>query len=476
MKWSLSKPPYDVQKEGRRRAEGKRGYLWLMDMGLGKTGVCLDEFVELRDAGIVDCLVVVCLNYFQRAWVNEATNMGIVVTSLEWPHQHRATTKQIAAADMVVINWESIIHSGGEWLDHNFLTKRRVYLAIDESQIIKNHGSRVTKWFMGHWKDAIIRRGLTGTPMSQSVMDLFPQLRLAHALDGVNPYVFRNRYAKLGGYMGKQVVGVNEDRQAELNEILDLHSFRALKQDWLDLPEKMYVPAIRVEMPASLSKHYKPMEEEFVATLDSGDEVVAEMVISQLIKLQEISSGFIIDTKGRHIPLAEPKEIPKYKVALSLIDGVVGRSKILIFTHFQYTSRALIDLIESNFAFRPAYLIGGMQPAEIEQQKSAFNSDAGPPVLVAQLSVGNASHTLLGGPTRPCHSVLYFENNYRLLHRKQSEDRIHRIGQRFACSYYDIASSRIEAAVIKNLQAKNDVVRAVVDYASYTKTKSESGW
>jgi hypothetical protein len=135
----------------------------------------------------------------------------------------------------------------------------------------------------------------------------------------------------------------------------------------------------------------------------------------------------------------------------------------------------MIEELTRKFGIAPAYLIGGMTPDETAAQKDAFNSDAGPPYMVAQLSVGNASHTLLGGPTRPCHSMLYFENWFSLLKRKQSEDRIHRIGQRFPCTYYDIASSPVEKAVIKSLQDKNELVRSVIDRATEFKNTTH-GW
>jgi len=446
-----------------------------MEMGLGKTGTVLSEFMEYRDAGYVDCLVVICLNQFQNQWVNEAINMGLSVVPLVWPFDAKVKVDRIKKADMVVINWESLIHSGGEWLRTNFFEKRKVYFAFDECQIIKNPQSRVTKWCMVNWKGAIFRRGLTGTPMGLSVMDLYPQLRLAHELDGINPYVFRNRYAKMGGYMGKSVVGINEEKKADLDEILDRCSFRALKQDWLDLPEKTYVPAIQVPMPPVLKRHYDPMLKEFCTTLENGDDVVAEMVISQMLKLQEISSGFIIDGAGKPVPLCDPATIPKYQVAFGLAESVLGQSKLLIFTYFKYTTRVMIEELTKKFGIAPAYLIGGMTPDETAAQKDAFNSDSGPPYMVAQLSVGNASHTLLGGPTRPCHSMLYFENWFSLLKRAQSEDRIHRIGQKYPCTYYDIASSPVEKTAIVSLQKKKDLVRSVIDHRTEFQ-KFDHGW
>lgn len=442
-----------AQVEGRERALDKMGYLWWMDPGLGKTGTTLDEFCEYRARGEVDSLAVVSLNSFQNGWVDEAANEGVEGNFKTWP-QIQKMKDNFSKVDAFVINYEALIHHGGD-VFQDFVKQRRTYLAFDECQQIMNPGSQVTKRATDIWKDAFCRRGLSGTPTSGSVLDLFPQLKLAGKLGGMNQIVFKGRYAIKGGFMGKKITGYNEKNKPELDAMLLDCAFRAKKKDyWKDCPEKDY-RVIKTPMPDNLKAHYQTMLEEFVVELPDNDELItAEMIVSQHLKLQQISSGFVYDGDRIAQRLADPNKMQKYQALHDILFRHLGNSKVIIFTHFRPTTQIVAEMIEKWFGKPPALFIGGMDPDDIKRQKAAFNSDSGPDFLVAQSSVGSASHTLLGGEEFPCFTEVYFENTYRLITRQQAEDRIHRYGQTNGCMYYDLSSSPVEEKVIKALQDK----------------------
>ncbi len=464
MPWMLNKPPLAVQVEARKQALRKKhaggadAFLYWMSMGTGKTGCVLNEFAEYLINKKANFLIVVTLNSFKQGWLDEAANFGLELKLSIWPECQKTDPRKL---DGIVLNYEAIIGSGGDYIE-KLLTSRKVYLAFDECHRIKGHGSAVTKRSMKLWKEAAARRGLTGTPMAQDIGDLFSQLKLGGALNGDNFYAFRNRYATMGGYLGKRISGVKPDQEANLRKLMDRHSFRATKAEWLDLPQQNWHPAIQVEMPPKIKKLYEEMRKEFIIRL--GDvSITAEMIISQMLKLQQIGSGFVYGEDRQVHHLMKISEMPKYKAVADLASSLEGSSKLIVFAYYRATIDRLKLLVETEQGYKPAVFVGGMGSVEIAAEKAAFNSDEGPDILLAQLSVGSATHTLLGGKTKPCYTACYFENSYSLLDRMQSESRNHRTGQHWPVDYWDIVSSPTEAKVIKALQTKNDLVKAIVE-------------
>lgn len=466
--WLLNGAPFEVQLVSVERARFQRGYNWWLEQGLGKTAVMLQNWLEFRHrvgGPRAPRLIIITLNSMRltwrdqiREWVKEDLDIEV------WPEAAHKNP------DVFICNYESFAGQGEGWgraFDRAMFLVQQVpsMLGVDEAHRIKTPGSRWSKSVLELAKECVARRGLTGTPWGQSVMDLFPALKLANKLDGVNQFVFKGRYAKKGGYMGKQIVGVNESRRAELDELIDSCSFRALKSQWTDLPPKMPPVTIRLDLAKELVGPYRSMLADFLVEIESraeDDPIVAKMVVTQMGKLQQISSGFIYDEMKNIHTLLPLKKLPKFEALMDLIEGLDGKSKMIVFCHFKPTARALVDAINEKTPDRCCFMRG--TPEEIEAEKAKFNQDGGAQVLVTQISVGAAGHTLLGGPNVPCYTTAFFENNFVLIDREQSMDRNHRFGQKSAVSYYDFASTAIELHVIKALQTKKALASAVIDH------------
>lgn len=452
--------PMQVQIEALKRSKGRRGYNWWLEVGLGKTTTALNEFEVDRRRGAVNFIAVVTLQSFKYSWPAEAKEFGVEGDWAVWPDQDPSDPKFKGIGG--VWNWESLIGSGGDALER-ILAKSKVYLVFDESHRFKNPQAKVTKRCFALWKEAVVRRGLTGTPMSQSIMDLYPPLKLAGAMEGINPFVFRNRYAQMGGYMGKQITGIKEEKLDEFQELRDQYAFRALKIDWLkDLPPFTY-QTIPTKLPPVLAKHYKKMQDDFAVELDEATEITAEMVVTQLTKLQQITSGFIIDEKGFPHDLVPAHEVPKFQAAADIHESLGKSSKLIIFTHFRHTVDRMVEFFNGKLEISTCVMRGGMRPADADQVKHRFNSDEGPRVLIAQASVAGEAHTLLGGRNVPCHTSFFAENAYNLRIRQQAEGRNHRKGQLFPVTYYDAVGTPVEHAAIGALQRKANLVELVVN-------------
>ncbi len=448
---------FEVQQEAMKKANKRPGFGYLLEQGLGKTGLTLTEFNELRNAKKIDTLIVMCPNSLKNNWVDEARKWLPVATTGVWPEfDPRKHPDKIP--DIFIINYEAIISSGFD-AAMKMLQGGRCMVALDESTRIKNHSAQTTKKALLLAKYAPVRRILTGTPMVQNVMDLWPQLRFIGELDGVNPFAFRNHFAVMGGYMGKQVVG--HKNEAELQELLEGCSFRAKKRNWLkDLPEKMPPVTRDVQMTPEQLNVYKEMKEDFY-TLIQKNEISASQAIVQMERLSQISRGFLYNENHEALELVEPSKNPCIVELLNILDGTEG--KVIIFTVHKYTTDLLRRVLPN-----AAYLVKQedlvKNNTSTEAQRDRFNNDPKCREIVCQLSVGSHGHTLLGGKNEDrCYTTIFFENSYSLEKRLQAEDRNHRIGQDRGVSYFDISASPIDRKVIKALQSKNDVVKSIID-------------
>ena len=451
-----------VQIEALRQAEGRPGFGFWLEQGLMKTGTAITEFHRLKERNLVDAMCVVCPNTIKTNWRDEVIDVyGYPYRVGVWPDCD--PRKKGEDPDVLIVNYEALLGKGYDAVDR-FVQSRRVYMPADESTRIKSHAAQTTKKMLMLAKYVPFTRSLTGTPMTQSVMDLWPQLRYIGELNGVNPYAFRNHFAVLGGYMGKQVVGTRNE--PELQRLLNGCSFRALKKDWLkDLPEKM-PPVIRdVTMTAEQKIVYDEMREDFF-TLVKRQEISANQVITQMERLAQISRGFLYDENHKAIELVPPEHNPCVKELLNLLEQSTG--KVIIFTVHRYTTD-MLRMVLPNAAYIVSQECMRETGSNVDEQKNKFNKDPACRHIICQLSVASMGHTLLGGTGNDrCATTIFFENSYKLLDRMQGEDRNHRQGQDKGVSYFDISASPIDRKVIKAIHKKADMVAAIIDAVKTT--------
>lgn len=448
MNWLLKGEPYEVQAEAIRKAAGRRGFGFFMEMGLGKTATAYAEFANLLESDLVDTMVVVCPQSLKQVWVDEAEEWELGYGVETWPKPREDVPWHVLA-----INYEALIGAGGRYLDNfmgNPLRDNRVYLVMDESIHVKNPRAKRTKRMIALAAKAEYVRVLSGAPIVQSPLDLWGQMRCIGELKGVNPYAFRNRFCSMGGYMGKQIVGARNEE--ELTGIIEDHSFRAKKSNWTNLPEMLF--NIRnYNLTGEQSRQYLEMKDQLV--LNVKDEVItAPMVITQMMKLQQISSGFVIDEQGSTIELVEEKNNPKLKLTSEIVEEL--DSKVIIFAFYKNSIKMLTELFDC------ACITGNQSPDVQTSEKRSFNEGT-KKVMVAQLTAGKYGHTLLGTKEMPCHTSIFFENNYDLDARIQAEARNHRHGQHYPVTYVDLVGTQLDKKIVSALQKKQKMASAIVD-------------
>lgn len=435
--------PWAVQAEALRRSHGRKRFAHYLQQGLGKSALAFNEFM-ISDYQV---MLVICPNSFKADWALVPAEWGHPeVDAAYWPEWKGVREGKT----LLSMNYDAIRYPKGIEAVNRLFSKYRVMLVLDESSAIKNPQSQTAKIVLRNIaKQADFIRVLNGTPWVQNALDLYAPSRVVGEFEGMNPFAFKNRYCKMGGFMGRQVKGVQNEE--ELYAKVDNSAFRALTKDWRkDLPDKMPPITVHVEMTGNQRKHYREMMEEFFTQVQ-GEEVAADIVLTQMDKLRQISSCLIMN-EGRVAFLEPPKDNPKLKALMDVFEA--GDTKMLV----PYTYKASGAMLLTHFeeaGLNPAVIRGGMSPGEITEQKNRFNKDPDCRILVGQENATCRGHTLIGGVgPDSCCRMAFYENSFSLLERLQIEDRILRGAQKEVCHYWDFVASPIEETVIRSLQTK----------------------
>lgn len=452
--WPLALKPYEVQKKAIVESSLRSQYAFFMEQRLGKTPTILAEFALLVQKGKVDGLVVVVPNSLKEDWLNQANlHLPFAFRGAAWPDIPKPGPEPF----VLIMNYESfsVGNAKGVPTVGGALRKYRVMFVLDESTMIKNHSGTRTKNLLGLAPHAAYRRILSGEPMVNGPDDLWSQLRFIDALRS-NFFSFRNRYCKMGGFKGKEVIGIKEEMQGELQALLASCSFRARKEEWTDLPAKTY-QIRRIGLNPEQTAAYRQMQEEMLATVGDG-EISAEMVITQMNKLQQISSGFIMDADGNSHVLG--KSFPKTEALREVLEQV--SEKVIVFAFYKFSVSWLVAQLAD---LKPAVLKGGMQTSEIEAEKARFNNDPSCRVIVCQSTSAKYGHTLIGGEelNNRCTVTVFYENQYDYDTRAQSEERNRHPMRKTSNLYIDLCASGQEDKVINALIKKENLARAVID-------------
>jgi SNF2 family DNA or RNA helicase len=244
----------------------------------------------------------------------------------------------------------------------------------------------------------------------------------------------------------------------ELTSKLDDFSYRVLKKDCLDLPEKIYIKRV-VEMGDEQAKTYGLMKRLAVTKIlgDTGDltTVTATNVLTQILRLQQICSGSVKNDDG------ETVDVPTDKMAelLEVIDETDG--KIIIWSIFVNDIRKITEMLNDTFGAGCAEAFHGDTPAEKRQDiVEKFQQ----PNSKLRFFVGNPRVGGYGLTLTEAKTMVFYNNLYDLEVRLQAEDRAHRIGQKNNVTYIDLVTENtVEEKILKALRDKIDIATLVLN-------------
>lgn len=434
-------------------------------MRVGKTPTALNEFMLFkRDYGLAKSFVL-SPNKYKHTWGAEALKFGIDTPIHVFESGRRkdfAEFIRTSPEGFVVANYEALGYEDNldlfdDWIDD------KTYMGADESVMMKNPNASFFKRAMVLSKSAAVTRPMTGLPSPQGPFDLWAQLRFARHLNGFNFHAFKHTYTKMGGFKNKKALGLKPDKEEDLHRLLSTCCFKARRVDWGTKIDSDY-ERVKLDMLPEQKRAYDEMEREFVLWLNGTDSVAVDQVITKRMKMQQIASGFIIDEEGVVRDLVPFHKTPKFVDLFDRLQNHVP-GKVIVIAHYTATIRKLAEALA---VFAPSVICGEKHMREMgldaESEKARFNTNPLCRVMIGQSQAIKYGHTLMGPPEDPCLSMAFFENNYSLDNRAQSEERPQGEGQQAAIHVWDYYSSGVERDVVKALQDKRDIADAIMGH------------
>ena len=474
MNYEYKTQPFRHQERVFNRSKSLRHYAFFLEMGTGKSKVTVDTMSYLYESGKIDTVLIVAPKGVYENWIkNEIPKHmpdRIEPLVVKWQPNFTKTFKeqmhQVATRSrrkdeklhVFVMNVEALSTRKGIEVGTYYLSQNPDNLIIvDESTTIKNKDAERTKSIIKLGELGKYKRILTGSPVTKSPLDLFSQCKFLdpNILGFDSYYAFRNRYALMkrmsfGGKSFDQIIGYRriEELQAKIHD----YSTRILKEDCLDLPDKLYQKRY-VPLSADQKKVYEQMKTLALAQIDNGELATTTSVLTQIMRLQQICCGFLPPDDGQIKEL----ENGRLKELLSILEEVDG--KVIIWATWTHDIKKIKKAIAEKYGEESVATFYGDTPQDKRQEIVDRFQDHTDFLrfFVGQPKTGGFGLTLTEAKT-----VIYYSNSYDLEIRLQSEDRAHRIGQESNVTYIDIVCpDTVDEKIIDALQDKVDLATKV---------------
>lgn len=356
---------------------------------------------------------------------------------------------------VAAVNYESV------WRDGIFEALQDYdadLVVCDESQRIKTHDAKQSKAMHRLGDMAKYKLILSGTPVQNNAIDIWSQYRfLDRTVFGDSYYAFRGRYAIMGGFNNKQIVGY-KDLDGLIKKEHSI-AFRITKEEAVDLPEQTFEVRY-VGMPAKERKLYEKIRKDSITELESGGKVTAATVLTKLLRLQQLAGGFLVKDGAD-----KPEKVSTAKLdALKdiIIDYVVeGGRKLVVFARFIPEVDAILKLAEKILPKnrKAVALYGGIKKNERGGIVGQFQTDPDTVLFVGQIDTAGTGITLTAADT-----CVYYSKNFNYATYEQSLSRIHRIGQVNRCTYIDlVVGDSVDEKINIALMKKENLAETVVD-------------
>lgn len=447
-------------KKQQQPANGK-GFGFLFEMGCGKTLTAIAVAGAAYEMGKIKKVLIVAPTSVCSVWPKEFEDyasfkykVNVLLGDKKKRLQGLAELDNFPfkALLVAVINYESTWREG---IFEALKDWKPDLVIADESQRIKSHDAQQSKAMHELGDVAKYKLILSGTPVQNNAIDLYSQYRfLDPNVFGTNFYAFRSRYAIMGGFDRRQIVGYKD-----LDKLIHKeHSiaYRVTKDEALDLPEQTFLTRY-IPLEGREKSLYDKIKKDSFAELDNGGMITAPTVLTKLLRLQQFTGGFIQPDEG-----TKPEYVFKGKLnALEEIleDYVIDAGKkLVIFCRF----RPEIDLIQKLLEkkkLKYASIYGDIKIDDRGDIVKDFQTNPETKVFLAQIDTAGLGITLTAADT-----CVYYSENFNYAAYSQSLARIHRIGQKNTCTYIHlIVQKTVDEVILKALSKKEDLAKTIVD-------------
>ncbi len=426
----IHRAPMEHQKEAIEKLVRNKKFILADDMGLGKT---TSTIISALETGAKKILIV-CPASLKINWQREIENYSDRTVYI-------AEGKKFSSeSDFVIINYDILknFHDPKKKDESVILNTNFDLVIMDEAHMISNPQAQRTK-IVNDLCNKVERVWLlTGTPMTSRPMNYYNLLSLVESPVAANWMAYARRYCNGFQFnVGKRKVWnvTGASNLDELRERTQSHILRRLKEEVLDLPDKIITPVyLRLK-----SKDYEELMGEYFNWYDNNSEESSSLTIQfgKLMKVRKV--------------IAEEK----VKNTIELAENIIEQGKkVIIFTNFTDT----LKTIYNHFGKQAVYLDGSCSKPHRQKAVDDFQTNEKIKVFVGNLKAAGVGITLTSAE-----AVIMNDLSFVPAEHAQAEDRSHRIGQKNSTSvYYPLFENTIEGVIYDILNRKKKIISTVM--------------
>ena len=421
-----------------------------LDMGLGKTSITLTAIYNLMydRFEVHKVLVIAPLRVARDTWAAEARkwdHLQNLTLSVAVGTEAQRKAALLRKADVYVINRENIgwlIEESGIPFDFDMVV-------IDELSSFKNHNTKRFRSLLKVRQKISRIVGLTGTPASNGLMDLWAEFRILDMGQRLGRFItqYRTNYFtpdKRNGMVIFSYKPLPFAEEAIYDKISDI-TISMKSTDHLQMPE-LISSEYKVELSDEEAKHYKELKDELVLTLGDG-EITASNAASLSNKLSQMANGAIYDDDSNTVHIHDRK----LDALEDIIEAANGKP-LLVAYWFKHDLARITDRLEK--------LRIPFSRLDDSDSIRRWNNGEIPVALIHPASAGHGLNLQSGGSI-----LVWFRLTWSLELYQQTVARLWRQGQtaNTVVVQHIITGGTIDERIMKALSQKEHTQTALID-------------
>lgn len=457
---------FEHQEKAFNKIKKLKAAALFMDMGTGKTRTIL-EYIQFKlNQGKINKVFWLC-----PCSTKKNLKEDIIKHSIFSSNYIEGVNEEF----IVIIGIETISNSSKIYLKLNSLIEKfpNSLLIVDESHMIKNHMAVRTKRILDLVSKVEYRAILTGTPVTQGIWDLFTQFYFLHPkILGYNSfYAFAANHLEYSEKFPGQII--NTHNTDYITKKINPYIYQVTKKECLDLPPKTYTNRY-FYFDDEQYVIYQSIKNYYVNMIDC-ENFNGECIFNMINYLYRVASGYInVDFKTpiyindeSHLHL-EYKSYKRAEETIYQLHSIPKDAKCIIWHKYNSDLELLEEKMKQN-EIEYVCINGNISEKQRDLNLDIFKTSKTTNILVANINIGNVGLNL-----QEASYMIYYNSTFEYAKRKQSEDRIYRIGQDKNIHIIDILSnSGIDNMLENNIHNKTSLIRDIREKISDIKDDKE---
>ena len=420
-----------------------------MEMGTGKSRVAV-ELASIRRTKI-DAVFWFCPVAAKETIRAEILKHTDCPPEDIYVFDQKTSERTVPAVRWYIIGIESMAASARVVCTVNQLVTERSMCIVDEASYIKGHTAKRTQRLTRICERARYRLILTGTPISQGVVDLFAQMRF------LSPKIlsYRSFYSFAANHLeyhperrGMIVRSHNVDYLAAK---IRPYIYQVAKDECLTLPPKLYEDRY-CQLSWEQDRAYEEAKQYYLVEMFVEDQFSSIHIFQLFTALQGIVCGFWTRPDGAF----ETYQHNRITLMLDTVSNIAESERIIIWAKYRYCVREITEALQAKYGAESTSLFYG-DVTEKQRNADLARWRAGDSrFLIATQSAGGVAQNWMEAS-----NVIFYADSFKYAEREQAEDRCHRIGQDKRVTYVSLRSvSGIDDRIYSALINKGSALKA----------------